>query len=63
MYPACNWAGEGECPNLIAYLSSIREAQDDVDISMLKDDADTAEGVDPRWAALLDLRERMEGAE
>jgi uncharacterized protein len=63
MYPACNWTGEGECPNLTAYLSSIREAQDEVDIAMLQGDADPGGDIDPRWAALLELKGRVEGAE
>ncbi len=63
MYPGCNWTGEGECPNLTAYLESIREAQDNVDISVTEDEAEAAESVDPRWSALLDLKERMEGTE
>ncbi len=61
MYPGCNWTGEGECPNLTAYLASIREAE--VGISLLEDEPEAAPAVDPRWAALLDLKERLEGAE
>ena len=61
MYPGCNWTGEGECPNLTAYLASIREAE--VGISLLEDEPEAAPAVDPRWAALLDLKDRLEGAE
>jgi len=63
MYPACNWTGEGECPNLTAYLSSIREAEEEVDIAFLKDEAVPSDEVDPRWAALLELKGRLEGSE
>jgi uncharacterized protein len=61
MYPGCNWDGEGECPNLTAYLSNIREAQQGMDITMPEDEPETSEAVDPRWAALLDLKERLKG--
>jgi len=63
MYPGCNWAGEGECPNLTAYLSSIRDAQEEMDIAVLTDDEEAAEEVDPRWSALLALKGRMESTE
>ncbi|MBX3010699.1 MAG: DUF177 domain-containing protein [Caldilineaceae bacterium] len=54
MYPSCNWAGEGECPNLatqreaLRHLSATDEDEEQVDA--------LPEGVDPRWAALLKLR-------
>lgn len=56
MYPGCNWAGAGECPNLSRRLQEVGKL-DDVDIHY---DADIDEGganseIDPRWAALLKL--------
>lgn len=63
MYPSCNWTGQGECPNLTAYLASVREAQEDLDVFVMGDAPDAEEGVDPRWAALLDLKARMEDTE
>lgn len=63
MYPGCNWEGKGECPNLTVYLKNIREAQDGMDITVPEGDPDTSEAVDPRWATLLDLKERLEESE
>lgn len=56
MYPGCNWAGAGECPNLSRRLQEVGKL-DDVDVHY---DADIDEGganneIDPRWAALLKL--------
>ena len=56
MYPGCNWAGAGECPNLSRRLQEVGKL-DDVDVHY---DADTEDGgapqeIDPRWAALLKL--------
>jgi uncharacterized metal-binding protein YceD (DUF177 family) len=56
MYPGCNWAGAGECPNLSRRLQEVGKL-DDVDVHY---DADENEGgaqeeIDPRWAALLKL--------
>lgn len=63
MYPGCNWEGAGECPNLQAMLENIG------DVRLLRDDepVDANDGaeeemVDPRWAALLALRNRTEQA-
>lgn len=60
MYPGCNWAGAGECPNLIRYLSEVKETQ-----GQEGEDAGTGEEemVDPRWAALLALRKGQGGQE
>lgn len=63
MYPGCNWDGEGQCPNLTAYLASVREAQADLDVVMVEGEAEEPPAGDPRWEALLDLKERLEGAE
>ena len=63
MYPGCNWTGDGECPNLTAYLQNISEAAGDLDISVQGGDADESEAIDPRWASLLELKERLEGTE
>ncbi|KKK56119.1 hypothetical protein LCGC14_3067720 [marine sediment metagenome] len=62
MYPGCNWGGEGECPNLTVYLKNIRAVQEGMDITSPEGELETSEAVDPRWATLLDLRERLEGS-
>ena len=54
MYPSCNWEGSSECPNLVALRQNLG------DVRLLSDE-DTAseeapEEIDPRWAALLNLR-------
>jgi uncharacterized protein len=52
-YPGCNWQGAGECPNLQAMLENLG------DVRLLRDDepeTEDTETVDPRWAALLALR-------
>jgi uncharacterized metal-binding protein YceD (DUF177 family) len=56
MYPGCNWAGVGECPNLSRRRQEVGKL-DDVDVHY---DADGEDGggeaeIDPRWAALLKL--------
>ena len=52
MYPGCNWAGNGECPNLVA-LRTAMAANDEAETQA--EDV-LPEGVDPRWSALLKLR-------
>jgi len=57
MYPTCNWAGAGECPNLIAQRVALAEQQ-----AARQDEEDVIpEGVDPRWAALLKLQQERDG--
>jgi len=60
MYPGCNWAGAGECPNLTRYLSEVEATQE-----LEAEDASTSEEevVDPRWAALLALRKGQNNQE
>jgi uncharacterized metal-binding protein YceD (DUF177 family) len=55
-YPGCNWEGTGPCPNLADLLDNLG------DVRLLRDDeaADEDEVVDPRWAALLELRKSSE---
>jgi uncharacterized protein len=56
--PGCNWEGEGECPNLTRYLAELEGLErkpDEVDASN--------EEVDPRWAVLLDMQEKLDGIE
>jgi uncharacterized metal-binding protein YceD (DUF177 family) len=59
MYPGCNWAGAGECPNLARRLAELGELAD-VDVHYDADAGDDGPGandeIDPRWAALLKLR-------
>lgn len=53
MYPSCNWQGAGECPNLLDMLANLS------DVRLLRNDGspdDAEEPVDPRWSALLALR-------
>lgn len=53
MVPGCNWEGPSECPNLKEHLSEltglVRGPGD-------AEETDTTEEIDPRWAALLQLR-------
>lgn len=55
MYPGCNWAGSGECPNLVALRTAMNEAIAAEDAATQAEDI-LPEGVDPRWSALLKLR-------
>ncbi len=58
MYPGCNYMGPGQCPNLVNRLQEIGRL-DDVDVHYGDADVDSApEEVDPRWAALLKLRQK-----
>lgn len=57
MYPNCNWSGPGVCPNLTQRLATLGDLQD-VDIHYSDNDVtQSEEDVDPRWAALLKLRQ------
>ncbi|MEZ4862645.1 MAG: DUF177 domain-containing protein [Caldilineaceae bacterium] len=60
MYPSCNWAGEGECPNLIARRQMLDEMQQTEEGSTL---AAESEEIDPRWSALLALRGQLNDKE
>lgn len=56
MYPSCNWAGAGKCPNWSRYLREMKASQMEP-----REDAGTDdEAVDPRWAALLALRKEQD---
>ncbi|MFN8495179.1 MAG: DUF177 domain-containing protein [Caldilineaceae bacterium] len=61
MYPGCNWEGASECPNLAA----MRQAMGDV--RLLSDEEEGNEAapteIDPRWAALLNLRNNSDTEE
>ncbi len=61
MYPACNWTGGGECPNLTAHLQSLEGVRlvNDKLVADKKEAAPVAV-VDPRWASLLKLNEENE---
>lgn len=52
MYPSCTWADPAQCPNFATKRHEIEEVHQD----LADDAAPEAEGVDPRWAALLALR-------
>jgi uncharacterized protein len=55
MYPGCNWMGAGECPNLLKRLAELDQLED---IGFVNDPRRAAEAeIDPRWAALLKLRD------
>ena len=62
MYPGCNWEGASECPNLVALRQTLD--QDMGDVRLLSDEdvvgEEEPEAVDPRWAALLNLRNQSE---
>jgi uncharacterized protein len=52
MFPGCNWQGSGECPNLVNALQGLGDTQ-----LLRQDDPNvTTDEIDPRWAALLELR-------
>jgi uncharacterized protein len=53
MYPGCVWEDPANCPNFALRLQEMQEVHSDLD-----DEAASAEGVDPRWAALLSLQEQ-----
>lgn len=63
MYPGCNWEGASECPNLVA----LRENMGDVRLLSDEDEdeteAEAPEAIDPRWAALLKLRNQSDQAD
>ncbi|MCB0070808.1 MAG: DUF177 domain-containing protein [Caldilineaceae bacterium] len=53
MVPGCNWEGAGQCPNLQQHLSELSGlALGPGD----KEQAEIPDEIDPRWAALLQLR-------
>lgn len=56
MYPGCNWTGTGECPNWIRYLQEVKVTEEQAGGGVA---ADEDEVVDPRWAALLELRKQQ----
>jgi len=61
MYPGCNWEGAGQCPNLTRRLAEIGGLKD----IELYSDADVRhedQKIDPRWAALLNLRSDEDNA-
>jgi len=61
MYPGCNWMGAGECPNLLKRLTELDQLED---IGFVNDPRRAAEAeIDPRWAALLKLRDDAGGQE
>mgnify|MGYP000863867479 FL=1 len=54
MYPGCNWLGAGECPNLLKRLAELDALED---VTFVNDPRQAKEEeIDPRWAALLKLR-------
>ncbi len=55
MVPGCNWTGAGECPNYVAYRQEVAANAPGVlgDEDVTQDE----EAIDPRWSALLALRE------
>lgn len=58
MYPGCNWAGNGECPNLANIapdeLAGVRLLRDNEPVEP------DPEEIDPRWAALLKLEGKLD---
>jgi uncharacterized protein len=61
MYPGCNWEGAGQCPNLTRRLVEIGELKD-VELYSDADVRHEEPKIDPRWAALLNLRSDEDGA-
>lgn len=55
MIAGCNWEGEGECPNWLNYIEQVQE-----EIGGAAGHQEPGEEtVDPRWAALLELRGKL----
>ena len=57
MVPGCNWEGAGQCPNLTKQLAELKGVVD-VEIYADKVEKHVTDEVDPRWAALLELRKQ-----
>lgn len=55
MYPGCNWAGPGACPNLsrVPSLEDVRLLRAGESAHVIHEESD---GIDPRWAALRKLQ-------
>jgi uncharacterized metal-binding protein YceD (DUF177 family) len=56
MVPGCNWEGAGECPNLTEHMREAEGLAPDGN----NDNVDGNETIDPRWSALLQLRDQQE---
>lgn len=59
-YPGCNWEGAEPCPNLVDMLEDLE------DVRLLSDEeAENLDEpvIDPRWAALLALRDQSDQEE
>lgn len=61
MYPGCNWVGAGQCPNLTRRLAEIGEMED-IELYSDADERHDEATIDPRWAALLNLRSDEDSA-
>lgn len=63
MYPSCNWQGNGLCPNLTRRLEEL-ETLEAIDVHYQdKELAQEEDKIDPRWEALLKLRDQQGGSE
>jgi uncharacterized protein len=62
MYPSCTWMGTGECPNLRRRRAELGDLAD-VEVYTDLEGPHQDQEVDPRWAALLKLRNDRNGAE
>lgn len=56
MYPSCNWEGQGECPNLKQRMVEIGGLEN-IDFYSDATGPHEPNEIDPRWAALLKLRD------
>ena len=54
MVPGCNWEGPGECPNLLEQMRDIEGLEHGPGV----EDVAETETIDPRWSALLTLRDQ-----
>ena len=54
MVPGCNWEGPGECPNLLEQMRDIEGLEHGPGV----EDVAETETIDPRWSALLALRDQ-----
>ena len=58
---ACNWSGAGQCPNLTRRLAEIGDLED-IELYSDADERHQETKIDPRWAALLNLRSDEDSA-
>ncbi len=61
MYPGCSWEGAGECPNLVRHLQEL-DRMENVEFYSEALRREQKVEKDPRWSALLRLRDDEQNA-